>query len=298
MRLFSIFFTLFVLILSSGEAGAVTPAAGVPPHLEVLWDTGGFYNPESVVYDSVKNVLYVSNAWGNVGFKDGKGLISKVGLDGNIIQKDWVSGLNAPKGLGLYKNFLYVADIDELVKINIKLGKVVARFKAPNAKFLNDVVVSQAGKVFVSDTATNEIYTPSGKALKVWLKDDKLENPNGLYISGKNLIVASWGVMTDGFKTKVPGHLKKVSLSKKKVESLGNGTPIGNLDGLEWYSFNSYFATDWMIGKLLFIDSATGKTTLLKKLVPGSADLTYIPSRNLLIIPLMNTHHLVAYKVN
>ena len=46
--------------------------------------------------------------------KDGKGSIGKVGLDGKIIQAEWVTGLNAPKGMAITGNSLWVADVDRL----------------------------------------------------------------------------------------------------------------------------------------------------------------------------------------
>ena len=73
------------------------------------WETDTILKvPESVLYDAANKILYVSNIdgtdpWG----KDGKGSIGKVGLDGKIIKVDWVNGLNAPKGMGLYKGKLY-----------------------------------------------------------------------------------------------------------------------------------------------------------------------------------------------
>src|SRR5215470_2720317 len=79
-----------------------------------LWETDTVLKvPESVLYDGENKVLYVSNIdgkepWG----KDGKGSIAKIGLDGKIVAVDWVTGLDAPKGLGIYKGKLYAADID------------------------------------------------------------------------------------------------------------------------------------------------------------------------------------------
>jgi hypothetical protein len=65
------------------------------------WETDTVLKvPESVLFDAGNKVLYESNIdgtdpWG----KDGKGSIGKIGLDGKIIKVDWVSGLNAPKGM-------------------------------------------------------------------------------------------------------------------------------------------------------------------------------------------------------
>jgi len=88
--------------------------------LEMLWESDTiFRTPESVLYDAGKNILYVSNIDGSPDTKDGNGFISTMGPAGNLIQLEWVTGLNAPKGMGVYQDLLYVTDIDELVVINI-----------------------------------------------------------------------------------------------------------------------------------------------------------------------------------
>ncbi len=103
------------------------------------WETDSTLKvPESVLYDAGNKVLYVSNIDGAPDGRDGKGSIGKVGLDGKIIAVDWVSGLNAPKGMALVKNTLWVSDVDEVVGIDIKSGQVTKRVKIEGAGFLSD----------------------------------------------------------------------------------------------------------------------------------------------------------------
>ena len=91
-----------------------------------LWETDSVLKvPESVLLDAANKVLYATNIdgtdpWG----KDGKGSVGKIGLDGKVISAEWVSGFNCPKGMGLYKGKLYVADLEELVVIDIATGKI------------------------------------------------------------------------------------------------------------------------------------------------------------------------------
>src|SRR5687767_9723717 len=76
------------------------------------WETDAtLLTPESVLYDKANNVLYVSNINGQAGDKDGNGSIGRVSVTGKVEQAEWVKGLDAPKGLGLYKGMLYVADL-------------------------------------------------------------------------------------------------------------------------------------------------------------------------------------------
>ena len=106
----------------------------------------GLSTPESALYDSEKDVIYVSNVNGHPTEKDSNGFISTVSPEGKIISLNWVENLNAPKGLALRSNKLYVADIATLVVINTNTGEIVKRFQDDNAKFLNDVTITHDGE--------------------------------------------------------------------------------------------------------------------------------------------------------
>lgn len=261
-----------------------------------VWETSGFMGPESVVYDSRRDMLYVSNVNGQPTEKNGKGFISKLNSDGSVSKLKWIVGMNGPKGMVIEGNRLYVSDIDSLHVIDIDRGRILSTHRAPKSKFLNDTAVDSAGRVYVSDMGDNAIYRLENGAFTLWLKSDALEFPNGLTVQGDRLVVASWGVMTKGFSTKVPGHLKSVSLTTKKIISLGEGFAIGNLDGLE-PDGPSYLVTDWMAGSLLRIGSS-GRAKILLYLNQGSADLEFIAAKRLAIIPMMMDGKVTAYKLD
>lgn len=283
-------------LLTLGFTGApVLAQTGENVQVQQAWETPAeLQQPESVSHDPKRDVLYVSNVSGEPPAKDGQGFISRVSPDGKILDLKWVEGMNAPKGMAIHNDKLYTADIDTLVEIDLNSGKITNRYPAPAAKFLNDVTADQAGNVYVSDMADNTIYRLSDGRFQVWLKDNTLESPNGLYAEGDHLVVGAWGVMGEGFSTKVPGHLKRVDLKTKAVSSIG-GQPVGNLDGVE-AADGGYFVTDWMEGKLLYV-SSEGKATTLQTLKQGSADLGYVKEKKLLVIPMMNDNKLLAFTV-
>lgn len=267
------------------------------PILLPAWQTDTvFEQPESVVLDKKRNILYVSNVNGNPNDVDANGYISQLGLDGKVITQHWIDGLNGPKGMAIVGDILYVADINELVAIDLASNKISQRYVAKDAKFLNDVAADQAGNVYVSDMLTNTIYRLSNNTFASWINDQQLEFPNGLLVEGDNLILGSWGVMTDGFATAIPGHLKTIAISTKAITSLGDATPVGNLDGVEADGEGNYFVTDWMVGKLLHITPAGISTTLLS-LTQGSADHTVLADQNLIIIPMMLSGNVIAYEI-
>jgi DNA-binding beta-propeller fold protein YncE len=256
-----------------------------------------FEQPESVVLNADRQSFFVSNVNGAPNERDGNGYISQMSLTGEIIEQHWLDGFDAPKGLAVVGNTLYVADIKQLVVVDIKNKKITQRHLAPYAKFINDVAVDNDGNVYVSDMATNTIHRLMHGSFNIWLRNEQLEAPNGLLVEDDQLIVASWGHMTDGFATAVPGHLKTIDIKTKKITSLGDQTPVGNLDGLEPDGNGNYYVTDWMDGRLIHIQPSGISKTLLK-LAQGSADHTVMLDQGLVIIPMMLSGNVVAYKIN
>jgi hypothetical protein len=248
----------------------------------------GFENPESACWDAASRSWYVSNVAGEETAKDGNGWISRLDANGKVAKSDWVTGLNAPHGIRTKGTKLYVADINELVVIDIPSARVKARVDAPGAAFLNDVAIGKAGEVYVSDTIRSAIYHCTESRCEVFLENAKLEGPNGLLVEGNRLIVASWGVITNSatFETKKPGRLIAVDLTSKEILPIGSGKPIGNLDGIE-RDGAGYLVTDFMAGKLFRV-SSSGTATLLKGGFKNSADFGYDPSRNLIALPEMS----------
>jgi sugar lactone lactonase YvrE len=126
--------------------------------LEKLWETEAQLPvPESVLYSAKEKVLFVAQIDGKPAEKDGVGAIGKVGLDGKIINANWVSGLHAPKGMGIYKSTLYVSDVTDIVEIDLKSGKIIKKHAVEGAKFLNDLTVDSKGNVYVSDSQTKRV---------------------------------------------------------------------------------------------------------------------------------------------
>lgn len=273
-------------VLAALLAMAASAAQAVGP--EPVWKATGFANPESVIYSTQQKVLYVSNVNGEPDAKDGNGFISQLTLDGKFIKREWFKGLNAPKGMGYYHGWLYVADIDQLVEIDTGNGRVKRRLKAPGAKFLNDVTVTSNGTVFVSDTVTNTIWRLQGESFTPWLQEAALENPNGLLFEKGQLLVASWGVMKPDFSTETPGYIKTVNLDTRAISARFLPIPLGNLDGLVSDSKGGYVVSDYVRGNVFRIGT-DGQPNLWLQLTTGTADLGAAPGLVLLPQRLENT---------
>ena len=284
-----------VVALTATLIAFSTAASAAAPKL--LWETKGLAQPESVVEDPATGVIYVSNINRAVMQKDGNGFISRLTADGKMLERQWVKGLNSPTGLALHDRTLYAADVDQLIEINAASGEILKRYDAKGAVFLNDVVVDDDGTVYVSDTPMNTIWRLKDGSFEPWLANDALNGPNGLLIQGKTLIVASLGKVQSQGQKKELGTLLAVSLDDQKVSKVGKGELIGNLDGLQAIQPGVYLVTDWAQGALYRVD-AKGKVDELIDLNQGSADLSYLPGKKMLLIPMMLDNSLVAYRLD
>ena len=284
-----------VLILFSGCKFQQKDAG--PPSLELFWKLEGFAQPESVVYDAKRDVFYISNIQGDPKEKDGQGFISVVSGEGEMLNKEWVNGLHAPKGLALHNDTLYAADMEALIEIPIETIEDLKRYAALDSKMLNDVTVATDGSVYISDLMGNTIYRFHNAELKPWLQDEALELPNGLLAQEDDLLVVSWGKLTgNGYETEIPGTLRKIGLADKQLAAIGAGQPLGNLDGIAQDKNGRFWISDWMSGKILLVNKKAEVLYELE-LQKGTADLTLVPSKGLLLVPMMNSNELRAYRV-
>ncbi|WP_234735849.1 SMP-30/gluconolactonase/LRE family protein [Tellurirhabdus bombi] len=253
-----------------------------------VWETDTTLRvPESVLYNPKDGFIYVSNIDGKPDGLDGNGFISRLTIDGKIEKLKWVVGLNAPKGMGIYNNRLYVTDLHRLVAINLTNGQAENTWDATDEKpFLNDVSIAKDGTVYVSDNRNNKIYRLKDKQWGVWMEGGQLDNPNGLLVVGKKLMVGS---------TKI-GALQALDIETKTIMKIADG--MGNTDGIVTDGKKNYFVSDWN-GQLFYITAEGQKQQMLdsREQKTNTADIDYIANRKLLIVPTFFKNQVVAYRV-
>jgi len=252
--------------------------------LEKLWETDSVLKvPESVLFDGEHKVLYASNIDGTDPWaKDGKGSVAKVGLDGKVIATEWVTGLNAPKGMGLYMGKLYVADLNELVVIDIAGGKIEKRIAVTGAEGLNDVSVSKSGTVYVSDSKLKKIFTVKDGVSELLL--DTLKGPNGVLIRGDDFYLLDAGGM---FKMNKDKTLTKIT------DGMDGGT-----DGIENISGNDFIVSCWQ-GVVWYVNADGSKQQLLDSRADkkNSADIGIDAKSKIIYVPTFWRNTIVAYRV-
>jgi len=237
---------------------------------------------ESVCYNSKSMELYVSCINGTPLDKDGKGFIAKLSLTGDITILKWIDGLDAPKGMGIHANFLYVTDIDRVIKINIDEEKIEKQFTIKGAKFLNDITVDHEGSIYITDMLTNKIHRIRNEVIKPFYQNDLIVNPNGLAFENGNLLIgAQDGIFSLEAKDKELKHLVKNT---------------GKIDGLEPDGLGNYIISDWN-GKVQLVNPDKYPILLLNTTDIGinAADIVYIKEKELLLVPTFNDNRVMAY---
>ncbi len=251
--------------------------------LTKLWSTDSTLKvPESVLIDPSSKILYVSNIDGKADEKDGKGSIGKVDQRGKIIQVDWVSGLQAPKGMGMYNNMLYVADLDAIVIIDVKNSSISKRVPVDGAVFLNDVTIDPKGVVYVSDSRAGKVFKMEKGIVSLFLGN--LKNPNGLLSVGNDFYLLDSGIMY------------KVG-SDKTLTKIADGMEP-DTDGIIQVKGKEFIVSCWG-GSVYYINADGTRQKLLdtRQQKINTADIQYNAASKVLYVPTFNANSVVAYKV-
>jgi sugar lactone lactonase YvrE len=238
--------------------------------------------PESVLYDPLRHVLYVSNINGKPLDRDGNGFLSRLSLDGIIEKLIWITGFDAPKGMALDNDTLYVTDIDRFHEVNIARARIVKTRAVEGAQFLNDIAMDQSGVVYVSDMKANRLYVFTGGAITPWLDFDGYTGINGMLFFEGSLYVGS----DQGLLAVLP-ETKEVSLA----------IPLsGGIDGLKTLSDGRFIVSDWK-GKIQVIAPDREPVVLqdTSDMKINAADMEYIAEKKLLLVPTFFDNRVVAY---
>lgn len=275
------------LVLAAGLAFSVTAHAA---DWKVVSDktVEGFGHNESVAYDPKEKVFYTGNFGPALkpGDKDGAGSITKVGMDGKILQQHVFPAdnekMNKPKGIWIDGDNLWVTDIDAVWQFNIR-SKKGKRLPLPIG-YANDPAL-MGGALYISDNQNDKVvrvapadFLDAKDAPKIdVVYSGKGIKPNGLW-PGKD-----GSLLMVGFVNKdTPRGIYAMKIGE---EPKALSKDLGLLDGLYQTDDGDILATDWVTGTLFVWNANTGSKTLASG-IKGPADFGVVQNGQGLLIAL------------
>jgi len=294
---------------AAAKAGDTTAAASATPAMFAsAGATDSMKTPESVRYDADLDAYFVSNINGNPSQRDGNGFIARVDAGNTSVSTIVVQGgkngvtLNAPKGLAIVGDTLWVADIDVARAFNKRTGAPIATvdLKPMKATFLNDVVAGPDGAIYITDSGIffdakgamthpghDQIFKIVGRKATVAIASDSvLKSPNGIAWDGANgrfvlapfadNVVSTW---KDGDSTVTP---------------IGPGP--GGYDGVEVLSDGRVLVTSWADSSVQVISNGAFRKVIGN--VEGPADIGVDTKRNVVAVPRFNAGRVEYFTIS
>jgi sugar lactone lactonase YvrE len=248
-----------------------------------------------VKYDRDQDAFFISNMVGFGSAKDGNGYIVEVSAgnlaNGKVFAESGKAGvvLDAPKGMTIHGDTLWVCDIDQLRGFNRKTGLPVATidFRPYHAVLLNDVTIGGDGGIYITDTGI--LMTPTGVihtgpdrifavrngAVTVLAEGNQLGRPNGIvWDKERNSLVA---VSFDPFHSEV--YTVSQTGERRKLAQ-GNG----KFDGVEPVGHGRYLVASWNDSSVRLLGAGLDRRVANNVMSP--ADIGFDTKRNRLAIPV------------
>jgi len=243
------------LAACSGEAmyeggrddGAPASAAMTAPRLEQLWVQTGFDAPEGAALGPDGN-YFISNVAGDASVRDGSGFVSKIAEDGTVLMLRWAEGLDAPTGMVVHEDILYVADRAGVVSFDAHIGTRLADFPIAEAQFLNDMTVWQ-GEVLVSDSGTASIHRITPEGAELFATSPDWQGINGILGDEDRLLIAT---MQEGYLIEYTGPDAQRIIARGMTDADGIGlVPGGGYLVSSWKGRIHYAAEDGQVTTLI-----------------------------------------------
>ena len=263
------------------------PTAPADSDQGFLLEDIGFSTPESVLYDPEGDLYLVANINGNPAAKDWNGFISRISPQGGLLVLKWIDGkaadvtLNAPKGMALSGNRLYVADIDVLRVFDRETGAPLGEIEIPGASFLNDVAAAEDGTIYITDSNIGAVYRlpPDGSAEQV-VEAGQINGPNGIQVRGETVLVATGG-----------GQIYR--LGDDGALSLEFEVPASGLDGLILLDDGGGLVSSWG-GSAVYRFDGERQVSELFGGIDAPADIGFDKKRGYVLIPHLQHNRVEA----
>ena len=299
--------TLTLLIPALAALGACTEADpgndAVPDSVVVTVAEAGLETPESVLYDADADIYLVSNINGSPTAEDGNGFISRISPDGAVAALKWIDGmtegvkLNAPKGMAIRGDTLYVTDITAVRAFHRETGEALGSWPVPGATFLNDLAVDAEGTLYVSDSGlnpdfsssgTDAVYRFEGDSAVAVVRDTGLGSPNGLAVMDGDVVMVTFGAPA----------VKTVPATGGDATTLAE-LPGGQLDGVVVLDDGSMLVSSWETSTVYHVPAmGEGEVMTVVEGVPSPADIGWDTERSRVLIPIFQENRIETHNVD
>ena len=204
--------------------------------------------------------------------------------------------LNAPKGMMVSGNTIFIADVDRIVIANMETGLKTEEIAfADTTVSLNDIFMLDDNTLLVSVTNKHELFAVnlSSKEIII-LSNSSVEGANGICRNEKKIYVCGFAS-----KEKKKGNVYEYDLESNKVSPLVK--ELGHLDGIKLYN-NKLLISDWGAdynhGKIWEIDLETKRLRIVfedeRLKSPSGFDLL----GDTLVIPCLDSGDILVYKLS
>lgn len=283
----TLFFTICLLYAMDGEA-------------QLTKTTTGFHHVESVATDG--KYIYVADIGNelNPTAKDGDGQIGRLDKRGKLVDESFAKEkLNAPKGLAINKEVLFLTDIDRIVAIDLNSGNKLYEIDfSKDSSFLNDIAVWDNNTLYVSATDKNKLFKVNltDKTYTEIKTDITISGINGLFCNknASRLYVNGFG--SDDKPNGIIGYINLKDNSFTKLTSLE-----GYFDGI-YISKDVLYVSNWVAfekkGVIMAISLFTGKCTKIKSIEPIAGPADFIINNDELILPAMLSGEILFIKLD
>jgi hypothetical protein len=255
----------------------------------------GFATPETALWDARRGHWIVSNVNGGGAAKDGNGFLSLLAANGGVTNRRWVAGgaagavLNAPKGMLIRRDTLWVADIDVVRAFDAATGRALRGIAVPGAVFLNDLAAGPDGAIYVTDTgitfdAAGGVHHPGPD--RVWrigpngrvsvvAQGDALAWPNGIEYdsAGRRFLLAP-----------LHGHVVQDWRPGREPRAVATGP--GGYDGVEALSGGRVLVSSQDGGSVLLVDH--GRMITIVSDLASPANIGYDARDRRVAVPLLD----------
>jgi sugar lactone lactonase YvrE len=280
---------------AAGGADTTAAADSAPLSAAIALTVDSLEAPEAARFDPELGVYFVSNINGSPLAKDGNGYISRLTRDGKVDSLKFIAGgrggakLDAPKGIAIQGDTLWVADIDAVRAFDRRSGKPIATVSlVGKAKFLNDAAVGPDGAIYFTDTGLGDdgkggmghpgpdrVFRVEGRKATVALEFKDKPGPNGLTwdSAGSTFVIVPF--QGKSIYRWAPGD------SAPTVVAEGPGM----MDGIEALDGGRFVVSTWTDSSLFVLEG--DKITKLVGGLPAPADIALDRERGRIAVPLL-----------